>query len=115
MLLGVLAGFVSHWFAIPAVFSFAAAMVGSLYRVYGIGCPRCRGCFGCVISFSVNPFSPPHAVRVCPFRGVTFDAQLEAPASVYQAMQPAAGYRTAPQAATSTLPLQIMLAPASGG
>jgi hypothetical protein len=61
------------------VIGFAGFFVATLYRIYGIRCPRCSGQIGMSITQFGAGFSMPTKFRFCPFCGVALDNQMEQP------------------------------------
>jgi len=60
------------------IVAFALFFGTTLYRFYGLRCPRCRGTIGMSITQSGAGFSVPQKFRFCPFCGVSLDAQCDA-------------------------------------
>ncbi len=80
-----------HWLLVPAIIVFVLASLGCAYAVHGVRCPLCHARVAHVL-LAPYPFMSPHAVRFCPFCGVSMDAEVEATQPPNQAMQ-----RTAPR------------------
>jgi hypothetical protein len=68
----------------PAAVFFAVAIPGfvvafgaTLYVMYFVRCPRCRGPIGFTVSYMSWPYSVSSKIRYCPFCGVAFDSDVD--------------------------------------
>src|SRR5262245_43504282 len=61
--------------AIPGIVAFIA---GTLYQLFFVRCPRCRGRLGQIIGPSAGLFSISSKVRFCPLCGVALDMEVAA-------------------------------------
>lgn len=52
---------------------FAVFLIATLYVMWGIRCPRCRGNIGYVIMYFSSPFAISKKIKYCPYCGVDID------------------------------------------
>jgi len=75
MLLGATTGG-PPWLII-AIPGFVVFFSGTLYLLFFIRCPACRGAIGYTVSYSSGPFSIFPKIRFCPLCGIALDSELE--------------------------------------
>jgi hypothetical protein len=73
--IGVLVSISGRAFFPLAIAGFVGFMGGTLYLLWGIRCPNCRGSLGMVTAYQSGPFAISNRVRFCPFCGVSLDAE----------------------------------------
>jgi len=78
--LGVILGYaLSEVFVSIALIGFVVLVIGMLYMLYGIRCPRCKRMFGNTIHYPFGRlFSISEKVKFCPFCGVKIDSKIDA-------------------------------------
>ena len=74
----ILSGAEPPWLFI-AFPGFVVFFAGTLYLLFFLRCPRCRGAIGYVVTYLSGPFSISRRIRFCPFCGVALDSELEGP------------------------------------
>src|SRR6266849_7058553 len=62
---------------IIAIPGFVVFFAGTLYLVFFIRCPACRGAIGYTVSYASSPFSISRKIRFCPFCGIAVDSKLQ--------------------------------------
>ncbi len=75
--LGMLLGAEGTTWLIVAIPGFAVFLAGTLYVLFFLRCPACRGAIGYTVSYSSWPFSISPKIRFCPFCGIALDSELE--------------------------------------
>ena len=75
--LGMLLGAGGPPWVVVAIPGFAIFFGGTLYLLFFLRCPVCRGAIGYTVSYLSSPFSISRRIRFCPFCGIALDSQLE--------------------------------------